>query len=206
MLMLHGMHTYIHACAQVVYFLLFRTSTANHTVLLTNINCQGYEDSLIHCDHEFGDNVCTYNEDVLLSCGKFKYLYNIHGKLWRYPFWYTYYITLIDDGEPEPDGRLRLVDGNNPSSGRLEILKNGLWGTVCSISFDKADADVACKQLGYNQSIQILEKLVYDKQHTSTSLCGLQQHCIVILQCTSLLDDFYACNQHSLYYASACSP
>ena len=67
---------------------------------------------------------------------------------------------VLDDGEPEPDGKLRLVDGDGPKSGRLEIFKNGLWGTVCSINFDKADADVACKQMGYSHSIQILNKLV----------------------------------------------
>ena len=63
---------YLHACgyAMYVYILLHRTSMANHTVFLTEVDCQGYEDSLIHCKHHFGDNVCTYNEDVLLSCGK----------------------------------------------------------------------------------------------------------------------------------------
>ena len=68
------------------------------------------------------------------------------------------HIILIDDGEPDPDGELRLVSGNSSSSGRLEIFKNGLWGTVCGTQFDKADADVACRQLGYNHSIQILRK------------------------------------------------
>lgn len=80
------------------------------------------------------------------------------------------HIIWIDDGEPEPDGRLRLVNGNNPSSGRLEIFKNGLWGTVCSIHFNKADADVACKQLGYNHSVQILRKLVYAWMYMSGEL------------------------------------
>ena len=46
---------------------------ANHTVFLAEVDCQGYEDSLIHCRHDFGDNICTYNEDVLLSCGKCEY-------------------------------------------------------------------------------------------------------------------------------------
>ena len=68
--------------------------------------------------------------------------------------------SVSEHREPEPDGKLRLVDGDGPKSGRLEIFKNGLWGTVCSINFDKADADVACKQMGYSHSIQILNKLV----------------------------------------------
>ena len=67
---------------------------------------------------------------------------------------------MIGTSEPELDGKLRLIDGDNPSSGRLEILKNGVWGTVCSAHFDKTDADVACKQMGYNHSLQILKKLV----------------------------------------------
>lgn len=75
-------------------------------------------------------------------------------------------LTITDIAEPELDGMLRLVNGNSPSSGRLEILSNGLWGTVCSAHFDKADADVACKQMGYNHSIQILKKLVLYYMHT----------------------------------------
>lgn len=61
---------------------------------------------------------------------------------------------------PELDGKLRLVDKLNPTGGRLEILLNGLWGTVCSYHFDREDADVACRQLGYSRAVQIIRKLV----------------------------------------------
>ena len=67
---------------------------------------------------------------------------------------------IVDDGEPELDGQLRLVDIISPTSGRLEILKDGLWGTVCSYHFDMADANVACRQLGYTGAAEILRKLV----------------------------------------------
>ncbi|CAC5410606.1 unnamed protein product [Mytilus coruscus] len=41
------------------------------------------------------------------------------------------------------------------SSGRLEILHNNEWGTVCSDNFDNTEAQVACKELGYrNGSVQ----------------------------------------------------
>ncbi len=36
------------------------------------------------------------------------------------------------------------------STGRLEIFINRQWGTVCSDGFDIADADVACRQLGFH--------------------------------------------------------
>ena len=38
------------------------------------------------------------------------------------------------------------------SAGRLQILISDEWGTVCSNSFDIADADVACRQLGYQEA------------------------------------------------------
>jgi len=41
------------------------------------------------------------------------------------------------------------------------IIDSGLyWGTVCSKNFNKAAADVACKALGFNESIKITPKLV----------------------------------------------
>ena len=68
---------------------------------------------------------------------------------------------IIDEGVPEMDGQLRLVGNISPTSGRLEILKDGLWGTVCSYHFDMADANVTCRQLGYTGPAHILRKFVF---------------------------------------------
>jgi len=43
---------------------------------------------------------------------------------------------------------LRLVS-NTPGEGRLEILHNGTWGTVCNDAFNDIDAQVACFRLGF---------------------------------------------------------
>ena len=51
-------------------------------------------------------------------------------------------------------GDLRISGGG--SSGRLEIQnKAGRWGTICIRGFDDDAGDVACSQLGYDESSHV---------------------------------------------------
>jgi hypothetical protein len=44
---------------------------------------------------------------------------------------------------------VRLIGGAVPSEGRLEVLYNSTWGTVCNDYFSWKDAIVVCRQLNY---------------------------------------------------------
>ena len=56
--------------------------------------------------------------------------------------------------DPE-SGDLRLVDGDSPNEGRLEVFLNDQWGTVCDDFFGQPDATVACRQVGYTGATAI---------------------------------------------------
>ncbi|KAL5460336.1 hypothetical protein EMCRGX_G033781 [Ephydatia muelleri] len=92
---------------------------------LVNVQCQGNESSLLHCDHALVDmnTYCDHSQDISILCAG-----NSSGCV---------------------DGDLRLVGGPNQQSGRVEVCFSGVWGTICHNGWNDDDATVVCRQLGY---------------------------------------------------------
>ena len=50
-----------------------------------------------------------------------------------------------------PEGSICLAGSD--TRGRVEILYNGRWGTICYSSWDAIDGEVVCQQLGLGNDV-----------------------------------------------------
>ena len=80
---------------------------------------------------------------------------------------------------------VRLVNGPNNYTGRIEVFVSGQWGTVCDDRWEINDAHVICRQLGY--------------QRARTKYCcarfGQGTGPMLQLGCQGLENSFHECRQ-----------
>uniref|UniRef100_X2B479 SRCR domain-containing protein n=1 Tax=Capitella teleta TaxID=283909 RepID=X2B479_CAPTE len=102
-------------------------------VWLDDMQCKGNETSAEECVFSGLEEIvhCWHSEDVSIAC--------------------LPQSEQTDSAEmtTTPSLSLRLQDGPNAMEGRVEVLYNGTWGTVCDDDFGDEDASVVCSMLGY---------------------------------------------------------
>ncbi|PVD22128.1 hypothetical protein C0Q70_17932 [Pomacea canaliculata] len=101
-------------------------NSATLPIVLDFVRCVGTEDSLAGCRYN-KLSYCDHSRDLWVDCRA---------------------------GTPASNLQVRLVGGNQ-WQGRLEVLYNNTWGTVCDDHFDTNAARVICRQLGLSTASPI---------------------------------------------------
>nr|WNS50029.1 deleted in malignant brain tumors 1 protein-like protein 1 [Halisarca dujardinii] len=98
---------------------------------VTHIQCHGNETHLLECN---------YRNDTFERCGD------------------SDQIGLqCSSSNDEREGGLRLVNSPDTNSGLVEMFVEGHWNRLCSNLFSETAADVACRQLGFTGSIEVIK-------------------------------------------------
>uniref|UniRef100_K1QE02 Deleted in malignant brain tumors 1 protein n=1 Tax=Magallana gigas TaxID=29159 RepID=K1QE02_MAGGI len=130
----------------------------NGSIWMDQLECTDYDTNILTCSRNaMGIHDCVHGEDAGVVCNMFA----------------------------APN--IRLVGGNDSLEGRLEILHNNEWGTVCDDSWDSKDASVVCFMLGYSRENAI---------STGTARFGQGEGPIWMddVSCQGIEKDIFDCN------------
>ncbi|KAF1497580.1 Deleted in malignant brain tumors 1 protein, partial [Eudyptula minor novaehollandiae] len=130
-------------------------------IWLDDMSCTGSEDNLAQCQaHPWGQSNCHHGEDAGVVCSG-----------------------------TSQSLQVRLVNGPNRCAGRVEVLHEQRWGTICDDSWDLKDAKVVCQQLGCGTAVS-----VPDQAHFGH---GLDPIWLDDVECTGMETTFSQCSLSS---------
>uniref|UniRef100_A0A8D3DJQ2 protein-lysine 6-oxidase n=1 Tax=Scophthalmus maximus TaxID=52904 RepID=A0A8D3DJQ2_SCOMX len=156
-------------------------------IWLDNERCKGSELSIAECrSNGWGINDCTHAEDLGVICSPKR----------RPGF------PPVSLEEPV----VRLKAGPRLGEGRVELLREGKWGTVCDHLWDVPAASVVCRELGFGTAKEALTKAQLGQGtgpiHMNSVQCTGREKSIT--ECTFSLVPLYSC-KHNRDVAIRCN-
>ncbi|XP_045183524.2 deleted in malignant brain tumors 1 protein-like [Mercenaria mercenaria] len=167
-----------HNASLATYFDTALYGEGSGPVLIGYISCGSGRDHVNECSYysPFRSS-CRHNYDLSIACtpcglpdiynGAPFSFNNTELTVKCYTGFFPYYIkmTCLSNGSWAEDGRCtsyddyplnihesRLISSYVPTEGRVELLVNDIWGTICDNNFDLQDATVICKMFGLQYS------------------------------------------------------
>ncbi|XP_036625448.1 lysyl oxidase homolog 4 isoform X1 [Trichosurus vulpecula] len=122
-----------------------RNLTKKNSFWIHRVNCLGTEPHMAKCQMQVSPPkgklrpACPTGMHAVVSC--------VAGPRFRHP-----------KGKPrrKEEAQVRLRAGAQVGEGRVEVLMNGQWGTVCDHKWNLISASVLCRQLGYGSAREAL--------------------------------------------------
>ena len=82
---------------------------------------------------------------------------------------------------------VRMEAGRTILEGRVELFRSGIWGTICGASFGDEEADVICRDMGYESGVALDRRDV----HPGEGVIWMQPNCTGVE--TSLIECDFEC-------------